>query len=416
MPRGRGAGHRGSDVGLSPTPLLLPIAAPGGLGRYGRPVERECQCSCSTRAQDRLPVSKPTFAEWAARRNLNPIERPEGIRNTDNLSGRRSMRFRFRLTFHHGMRGFFRFESASETFSIDDGLQLTLAARDADTLSQASRFHLEGRGFPDQETARSVGERLRLRLRVLNSLLDLRITVPTIDTTSTTFSDQTKEKILRDTGCILLDSIVGLNVFPDDDNYLECAVAGTANVYPSDPSFLFEALARIWSTEMEFDQRAEDALEILSHATTETSPRAKFLMTYLAAERVVDRGGRSKAAKALIEEFRERVRCAKLEPREAASLQGALARLHEKSFRSSLFELADKISDPIEVAGMPLRQFLSRCVNTRKCIVHNYGTIPDTDLRELSDGLRHFVMKVIWTITTFRLFPLSYPPPLFRSR
>lgn len=36
-------------------------------------------------------------------------------------------------------------------------------------------------------------------------------------------------------------------------------------------------------------------------------------MTYLAAERVVDRGGRSKAAKALIEEFRERVRCAKLE-------------------------------------------------------------------------------------------------------
>lgn len=307
------------------------------------------------------------------------------------------MGFRFRLTFHHMTAGFFRFEEESKTFSLNEGIELTLAARDADTLSKAARFHFEARGFPDAETARATGERLRLRLRVLNSLLGLGITVPTIDTSSASVSAAIKEKVLRETGGVALDSIVGLAVFPDDDNYFEYVVAGTANVHPSDPSYLFRALAQVWPFEMQLDDRAEDALEILGRATAETSLRAKFLLTYLATERMVDRAARSGAAKALVREFQDRVRSVGLENREADSLCGSLAQLNEQSFASALSALADRIADPPEIRRKPLRNFLSECVSVRNTISHNGALGPETNLQELSDGLRHFVMTLIWT-------------------
>jgi hypothetical protein len=319
------------------------------------------------------------------------------------------MGFRFRLTFHHMTPGFFRFDGESKTFSLADDIELMLVARDADKLSEATRFHLEARGFSDEKTARAAGERLRLRLRVLNSLLGLGITVPTIDTTSGGASAAIKEKVLRETGAVALDSIVGLAVFPDDDNYFEYVMAGTANVHPSDPSYLFVALKQVWSIEMQFDERAKDALEILGRATTETSLRAKFLLTYLATEQMVDRAARSDAAQKLIREFQERVRCAGLKQREADSLCGALAQLNEQSFNSALTALADRIADPPEVRGKPLREFLSECVATRNRIAHNAALKPETNLQELSDGLRHFVMSLIWTANHIPTVSIDIP-------
>jgi len=305
--------------------------------------------------------------------------------------------------------GFFCFEEESKTFSLNEGIELTLVARDADILSKASRFHLEAHGFPDEDTARAEGERLRLRLRVLNSLLGLGITVPIIDTTSASVSAAIKEKVLRETGGVALDSIVGLGVFPDDDNYFEYVLAGTANVHPSDPSYLFRALAQVWLIEMHFDERTEDALEILGRATTETSLRAKFLLTYLATERMVDRAARGDAAKALIKEFQERVRSVGLDKREADSLCGSLAHLNEQSFGSALTALADRIVDPQEICGKPLRKFLSECLSVRNTIAHNAALGPETNLQELSDGLRHFVMTLIWTANCIPSVSIDVP-------
>jgi hypothetical protein len=319
------------------------------------------------------------------------------------------MGFRFRLTFHHMTHGFFHFEDESKTFSLHDGLELTLTARDADMLAQAARFHLEARGFADEETARAAGERLRLRLRVLNSLLGLGITVPSVDTTSGSVSSAIKEKVLREEGAVVLDNIAGLAVFPDDDNYFEYVMAGTANVYPSDPSYLFRALAQVWPIEMQLDERAEDALEILGHATTETSLRAKFLLTYLATERMVDRAARSDAAKALLKEFQERVRSSDLEKREADSLCGSLAYLNEQSFASALLALADRIADPPEVQGKSLRDFLLECITARNRISHNAALGPETNLQELSDGLRRFVMGLIWTANHIPIVSIDVP-------
>jgi hypothetical protein len=55
--------------------------------------------------------------------------------------------YRFRVTAHHPIAGFFRLDEESRTMSLLDGVELTLAPRDARTLAQATRYHFEGRSF-----------------------------------------------------------------------------------------------------------------------------------------------------------------------------------------------------------------------------------------------------------------------------
>lgn len=111
-----------------------------------------------------------------------------------------SIGFRFRLTCHHSSPGFFRFEEQNVSVELGGGLDIILSARDADTLVKATGFHFEGRGFLNEEDARLVGERLRLRVRILNGLLGLGIVVPSVDSRRSTLADAVNEKILRETG------------------------------------------------------------------------------------------------------------------------------------------------------------------------------------------------------------------------
>jgi hypothetical protein len=232
---------------------------------------------------------------------------------------------------------------------------------------------------------------------VLNAMLGLGISVPTKDLTSGGLSAAVKEEVREKHGAVALDTIVGLAVFPDDDRYIELVVAGQAQVYPGDPTYLFTALSKVWAIEMRFDDRSQDALEILGHAMTEASPRSKFLLTYLAVERMVERSMRSEAAIELIKQLQDQVRSAGLEAREAASLIGALAQLCERSFSSALIELGRRIKTDEKFCDKPLTKFLSHCVDVRNRIVHN-ATIPDdVDLNKVSDGLRKFCMMLIWT-------------------
>lgn len=319
------------------------------------------------------------------------------------------MGYRFRLTFYRRTPGFFAFDQEFVDFQIADGLTLRLTARDADSLSQATRFHFEAGGFPTEDIARTIGERLRLRLRVLNSMLDLGIAVPTTDSRSSGVSEAIKKSALEKTGGIAMDSIVGLAVYPDDGKHFEYVMAGSGTVYPSDPSFLFKALAKSWPTEMQLEDRTQDALEILSRASSETSDRAKFLLTYLAVERIVERAGRGDAAKVLIKEFQDRARSAGLDQKEADSLAGALASLNDQSFPSALFALVERIANPKTIQDIPLREFLSACVTARNRITHNAALDPSADLNKLATGLRQFAMMLIWTIN--RIPDLSIDVP-----
>lgn len=307
------------------------------------------------------------------------------------------MTYRFRLTFHHSRPGLFRFEEQSKSFPVSHDMELTVAARGAKTLSEATRYHIEARGFRDEETAWSAGERLRLCLRVVNAMLGLGISVPTKDTTSGGVAAEIKKAMHEKHGAVVLDTIVGLAVFPDDEHYVEMVVAGHGKVFPGDPTYLFTALSEVWPVEMSFDERSQDALEILGHAITEASPRSKFLLTYLAVERMVERTKRSDAAIELIKQLQAEVRAAGLERREADSLVGALAQLHERSFSSALSDLGRRIETEESFYDRPPAEFLSLCIKVRNQIVHN-AAIPDgIDLNKISDGLRKLCMMLIWT-------------------
>jgi hypothetical protein len=307
------------------------------------------------------------------------------------------MTYRFRLTFYHSRPGLFRFEEQRKSFSVSDDIELTVAARDAESLSEATRFHIEACGFPNEEAAWTAGEHLRLRLRVLNAILGLGISVPTKDSTSARLSPAVKEKVREKHGVVALDTIVGLAVFPDDDRYVEFVVAGQGQVYPGDPTYLFTALSKVWQIEMRLDERSRDALEILGHAMTEASPRSQFLLTYLAVERMVERTMRSEAAIQLIKQLQDQVRSAGLEAGEAHSLIGALAQLRERSFRSALLELGHRIKTDKKFCDKTLTEFMSYCIGARNKIAHNAAIPDDVDLNNVSDGLRKFCMMLIWT-------------------
>jgi len=320
-----------------------------------------------------------------------------------------AMGFRFRLTFHHSSPGFFHFDGQSIPVDLGEDLNLILTARDADTLAKATRFHIEGRGFPNEEAARSVGERLRLRLRVLNSLLGLGITVPAVESRRASVADAVKENVLRETGGVIIDTIEGMAVISDDPNHFEEVSAGRASVYPSDPAYVLKALAVMWPLEMQLDERADDALQILSIATTELSPRAKFLTTYLALERMIDRLPRSEGAQKLIEELQEQVQKSALDDRDKKTLVSSLGDLRKQSFGTALFALVERINPPPTIHGMPGRTFLSECVGVRNRIAHNARLDDSVDLAKLSDGLRHFVMSLIWTMNRIPDISVNVP-------
>jgi hypothetical protein len=91
---------------------------------------------------------------------------------------------------------------------------LRLVARNGDTLADATSFQLEGTGFGDETAAREAGEKLRLRLRLLNAMLGLGINVPTTDLASTSISEHVKAKLQSEHQAVIMDGIRDLAVFP----------------------------------------------------------------------------------------------------------------------------------------------------------------------------------------------------------
>jgi hypothetical protein len=243
------------------------------------------------------------------------------------------MTFQFRLTFGHSRPGFFRFPEEVKDIEMPGGETLSLVARDSDKLIEATRYHFAMGGFPDEASARSRGNQLRVHLQVLNASLNLGLLVPTADTTSVRVAVEHKQKLADEHGVTLLDSIVGLGAFPDDGKHAEIVVAGAFDVYPSEPEYVLDALKTLWPTHFALSDRQRDALEILGRATSDMSPRTRFLLSYLALERMVKRDPRSDAAQKLVQGFIEQANSS-LSEGEAASLAGALGALSIQSSRA----------------------------------------------------------------------------------
>jgi hypothetical protein len=297
----------------------------------------------------------------------------------------------------------------TKVIAPNDGRELDLVARDSNTLLESTRFHLEMDGFATEEAARAYGEHLRTCLQVLNAALNLGLTIPNQDLRSANVSSDFKNAQFEQHGVTLIDSIVGLATFPADGKHAEVVAAGALNTYPSDPEYILSAIRMLVEQEtFSFNERQTDALEILGRATAELSPRTRFLLCYLALERVVEVGERSETAKSLLQSFIERT-VAELPESEAAPLTGALRSLHRDSFPNALRLLATRIREPKEIGGRLMSDFFSECVRVRNRIAHNASTMDMNELANLGNELRQVVLSLIWSASNLPPVNIEVP-------
>lgn len=309
-------------------------------------------------------------------------------------------KYKCRLVFYHSKPGFFRIDEPSIEYSINKDLIVYLVPRDADKLINATKYHVECGGFMSMGEAKECGEKLRIHLRMLNCMLDLGLTIPSTDGTSGSVSESIKHN-LRNQGIELLDTIVGLHVFPDDENHFEHVTSAKMNVYPSDPYYVLEGIKKSWMNTFEFNEKASEVLEILNIAACEKSPKIKYLATYLAMEQMIKRKMRSEEALGLIDDFIQITDNSNLSQSELTSLAGALGSLKEQSFSSAFVSFSKRITSPKKINEMPVTKFVSKCISLRNKIAHNVTIDHLSGLDEYTTQLRNMVMSMLWAENNF---------------
>lgn len=324
--------------------------------------------------------------------------------------------YRFRLRLAARQPGTLPFNRAEVQIEVSQGTNLEVAARNADTLSAATNFHIDGTGFVSAEAALGAAEALRVRLRLLNAMLGLGLSIPVGNTVSAQVSDDVKNKLKSEQGATVVDSIWGASAFPDDGLHLECVVSAKIQVNPSDPEYLLEGIKKLWALDISLDKQSEDALQILCLATQEISEKTAFLTSYLAIEELVERRPRSDAARKVLQQFRDRLNeigtdsAHPLLPDEANSLIGVLGSLNDESFSSALGRLGKLITEPTEICSVSIPKFLSACIDARNKIAHHAEPETTIPLRDLSKSLREFVLMLVWSRNGLPNFTLNTPP------
>ncbi|CAN1213503.1 Apea-like HEPN domain-containing protein [Tumidithrix helvetica PCC 7403] len=322
------------------------------------------------------------------------------------------MKYKFRFVFFYAKPGFFRIDEEFISYSLNENLVIQIFPRDSDTLIGASKYHIDCGGFSSKEEAKNCGEKLRTHLRMLNCILDLGLLIPSIDGTSGSVSEEIKNKI-REDGAELLDTIVGLHVYPDDEKYIEHVFSGKINAFPSDPFYVLKGLKDSWPSTFELNESTAEVLEILNISVREGSPKVKFLATYLAIEQLIKRKMRSESAQELIDQFIEITNRSTLSEAEKSSLSGSLGHLKEQSFSSAFSAFSKRITSPKTINGKPITKFVSDCIDLRNKIAHKVAITSSLDIDEYTKHLRQMVMSILWTENNFPDFSIYRPADQF---
>ncbi len=317
-------------------------------------------------------------------------------------------KFKFRLVFFHSRPGFFYLEQESITYSLDEKLSIQVTPRDFNRLKDATKYHIECGGFCSYQKAKDCGEKLRTHLRLINCMLDLGLSIPSIDGTNTNVSEEIKNKVRQDGG-ELLDTIVGLHVYPDDGRHLEHVVSGKVNVFPSDSYYVLKGLKDSWESSFELNESVAEILEILNISVRETSPKIKFLATYLAMEQIIEKEMRSQDAQELIDQLIQATYASPLSDTEKESLVGSLGYLKEQSFSSAFTSFARRITSPESIHGMSVKKFVSKCIKLRNKIAHNVAISEMSDIEEYTKHLRNLAMSILWSKNEFPSFSVYRP-------
>ncbi len=310
------------------------------------------------------------------------------------------MKYKFRLVFFHSRPGFFRIDKESLDYPLSEKLVVQVVPRDSDNLRNASKYHMECSGFYSFQEAQNCGEKLRTHLRMLNCMLDLGLSSPSVDGKSGSVSEGIKNEV-RKGGGELLDTIVGLHVYPDDDKHFEHVASGKMNVFPSDPYYVLKGLKDSWDNTFELNENASEVLEILNISVRETSPKVKYLATYLAMEQILERKMRSEGAQELIDKFIQLTNNSELPKEEKESLSGSLGYLKEQSFSSAFSSFSMRITSPKTINQMPVTKFVSECIKLRNKIARNVAIDSMPNIEEYTRLLRNMAMSILWAENDF---------------
>lgn len=312
--------------------------------------------------------------------------------------------------------GKFAFSTQEVEVPLSNDITLEIAARDAESLDHATKYHIDAGGFASEEAALKAAEALRVRLRLLNAIFGLGLNIPIENKISGQVSDEIKKSVKAEHGATALDSVWGINIYPDDGLHFEYVVEGNFKVRPSDPSYILDGLKTLWNLDVALDVPSETALHILCLATQETSDKTAFLTCYLALEQLISRKPRSELAQAHIRKFQDELSQVtesgpeSLNASERQSLCGALSALKEESFSSALTRFGRGITAPALIKGVTPQKFLSACIAARNKIAHNAEPNTEIPMGELSAGLREFVLALIWNRNNLPPFSMSTPP------
>lgn len=317
------------------------------------------------------------------------------------------MKYKFRLVFHHLRQGFFRIEKSSEIFDLSSNLHIEVFPRDADLLINASKYHIDSSSFNCEREAKKTGEKLRTHFRMLNCILNLGLSIPINDGTGGSISEEIKQKI-KSEGGTLLDTIIGLHVYPDEDHF-EHVMSGKMNVFPSEPLYVFDALKETWSSTFVLDEKATEVFDILNISVSETSAKVRFLTTYLAMEQVIEKNMRSNDACKLIDQFISITKKSDISKPEKDSLVGTLGFLKEQSFSSAFSSFSKLITSPKEIYNRPVETFVSECIFIRNKIAHNALIDSSTNLEKYSEHLREMILAILWSKYDFPEISLYRP-------
>jgi len=303
---------------------------------------------------------------------------------------------KFRLTLFHSNPGFFNLDCSSFGYEVNRDIGLEVFARDSDELAQATKYHIDCGGFESEDLAFSAGEELRKKLRLLNSVLDLGLVIHTKDEATGKVSDSVKNTV-KEMGGLLLDTRIGLSVIPDDGLHGEMVATGSFRVRISDPIFLLDAVKSIWNFEFIFDEKAEDVIELLNLSSTESSPKLKFLMAYLALEQLITIKEKSNEAQDLIKTFIKETNESEIPSEEKASLVGSLSNLTKGSFSGAFKTLSKSILNPKEIEGFTPEKLASKAIGLRNKIAHKLEITKETDINTITNGIRKLALGLLWS-------------------
>ena len=224
------------------------------------------------------------------------------------------------------------------------------------------------------------------------------------DASGTSLSSQLVDHVRETTGLTPRPDVHGIDILDEADGptfALRLEAEGRVGT-PID-TFLDKLTESLGTNQPSFmpDDRLALAIEVFMAASTQLTPRARFLDSVTVLEILAEQRPSSAEAVAIVEAALAQLneRRGDLDDTEAQSLQGSLARLRNRSIGQSIRDLSGGL-DPDAIDGYregDIDAFLSRCYKMRSLLVHDGAAPNESDVVQLAGSLffllRHILIR-----------------------